>query len=342
VAALPARAVRAGARTIAALASALLIAALAPAALANPVEITAQPLALNPERPAEQRVGRLEYKGGVALSAPDRRFGGFSALSVSRDGGTVVALTRRGAWLKADLAYDKDGRLAGLSAATMGAIVGFDGRPLRRTITKAMAALPAGMLVAFGDTHRLWLYPAGGEVPFSHKPSAFRQPPGLGSAPRNGGVSALTRLNDGRILAIAEKLPAPGAEGAKANAAWVGGAPGWRALSYQRTGAYLPTDATTLPPATRWEGSVVVTERSFNIVDGYSIRVVLVPFDQIRPGHRMVGSELAVFKRPLAFDNVDGVAARRGPNGETLLYMITDDNYSPVQRTLLQMFELKE
>jgi hypothetical protein len=337
----PAGAARAGARLIVALAAALAAAGLAPNALANPVEISAQPLRLNPDRPADQRVGRLEFRGGLALASPDRRFGGFSALHVSRDGGELIALSKRGSWLKVRPTYDRDGRLTGLTDGTMGTLPGLDGRPLRRTVAKGMAALPGGTLIAFGDTHRLWLYPAGDAL-FSRKPSAFRQPPGLGNAPANGGVSALTRLNDGRILAIAEKMPAPRPEGAKANAAWVGGAPGWRALSYQRTGAYLPTDADTLPPATRWEGSVVVTERSFNIVDGYSIRVVLVSFDQVQPGRRMVGTEIARFNRPLAFDNVEGVAARRGPQGETLLYFITDDNYSPVQRTLLQMFELKE
>jgi hypothetical protein len=224
----------------------------------------------------------------------------------------------------------------------MGAIVNLDGRPIGRTDVEAMAVLPSGeILLAFEDVHRLWLYPAA-KTPFGQRPTAFRQPPGLGGAPRNGGIEALTRLNDGRFLAIAEKMPAPGREGASANAAWVGGAPGWRRLSYRRTGAYLPTDATTLPPATRWEGDVVVAERSFNIVDGISIRIVLVPFDQIRPGHRMVGTEIARFARPLIFDAVEGIAARRGPQGETLLYFITDDNYSPVQRTLLQVFELKE
>ncbi|MGE5148188.1 MAG: esterase-like activity of phytase family protein [Candidatus Eiseniibacteriota bacterium] len=337
----PARAGRAGVRLIVALAALVLAAGLSSAAFANPVEISAQPLPLSADRPAEMRVGRLDYRGGLALSAADRRFGGFSALSLSRDGSELLALTRRGSWLKAKLRYDKDGRLIGIGEGEMGALVGTDGRPLRRTLAKAMAAIPAGVLVAFGDTHRLWLYPAG-DPPFGHKPAAFRQPPGLSDAPRNGGISALTRLNDGRILTIAEKLPAPGKEGAKANAAWVGGAPGWRTLSYQRTEAYLPTDAATLPPATRWEGGVVVTERSFNIVDGYSVRLALVPFDQIRPGHRMVATELARFKRPLTLDNADGIAARRGPNGETLLYVITNDNYSPVQRTLLQMFELKE
>jgi hypothetical protein len=334
------RGVRAGARLI--LALMLGAVALATAARAATVEINAQALPLNPDRPNDLRVGRLEYRGGLALASPDKRFGGFSSLYVSRDGAELLTLSDHGYWLKARPLYDERGRLIGLDSGQMGTILNLDGRAIGRTDVEAMSVLPSGeILLAFEDVHRLWLYPAA-KTPFGRRPTAFRQPPGLGNAPRNGGIEALTRLNDGRFLAIAEKMPAAGREGAAANAAWVGGAPGWRRLSYQRSGAYLPTDAATLPPATRWEGNVVVAERSFNIVDGISIRIVLVPFDQIRPGHRMVGTEIARFARPLMFDAIEGVAARRGPQGETLLYFITDDNYSPVQRTLLQLFELKE
>ena len=40
-------------------------------------------------------------------------------------------------------------------------------------------------------------------------------------------------------------------------------------------------------------------------------------------------------------DNMEGLAVRRGPNGETFLYVISDDNYWRLQRTLLLMFEVK-
>jgi hypothetical protein len=38
---------------------------------------------------------------------------------------------------------------------------------------------------------------------------------------------------------------------------------------------------------------------------------------------------------------MEGIAVRRGVNGEIFLYIISDDNYSPLQRTLLLMFEVK-
>ena len=37
----------------------------------------------------------------------------------------------------------------------------------------------------------------------------------------------------------------------------------------------------------------------------------------------------------------EGLAVRRGPRGETLLYVISDNNYWSLQRTLLMMFEVK-
>jgi hypothetical protein len=40
---------------------------------------------------------------------------------------------------------------------------------------------------------------------------------------------------------------------------------------------------------------------------------------------------------------MEGISARRDlGSGRTLIYMISDDNYSALQRTLLLMFELME
>jgi hypothetical protein len=41
-------------------------------------------------------------------------------------------------------------------------------------------------------------------------------------------------------------------------------------------------------------------------------------------------------------DNYEGVAAGRGPGGETVVYLISDDNTNPLQRTLLMQFRLIE
>jgi hypothetical protein len=50
--------------------------------------------------------------------------------------------------------------------------------------------------------------------------------------------------------------------------------------------------------------------------------------------------ELARLASPYAVDNLEGIAATRGPRGETLLWLISDDNFNPLQRNILLLFEL--
>ena len=39
---------------------------------------------------------------------------------------------------------------------------------------------------------------------------------------------------------------------------------------------------------------------------------------------------------------MEGIAIRRDSAGRTLIYLLSDDNFSFMQRTLLLMFELRE
>ncbi len=49
-----------------------------------------------------------------------------------------------------------------------------------------------------------------------------------------------------------------------------------------------------------------------------------------------------MLRRPLTLDNMEGVAARQSERGETLIYLISDDNFRLLQRTLLMVFALEE
>jgi len=49
---------------------------------------------------------------------------------------------------------------------------------------------------------------------------------------------------------------------------------------------------------------------------------------------------LAEIKRPLTVDNFEGIAVRRNEKARRSLPSL-DDNYNPLQRTLLLMFALK-
>jgi hypothetical protein len=62
---------------------------------------------------------------------------------------------------------------------------------------------------------------------------------------------------------------------------------------------------------------------------------------ELKPGATVRPEELARLASPHAVDNLEGLAATRGARGETLLWLISDDNFNPLQRNILMLFELE-
>ena len=311
----------------------------ASACAADPVEVTARRVLLDPETPERDRVGALAWRGGLELSAADRRFGGFSALLVAPDGGGITALSDRGNWLTATLVYDS-GKLVGLRDAMMAPIHGLDGKPLNdQNLSDAESIIrlaDGALLVGFEGRHRIWRYPAQPETrPLAGDAEPFDGPPDLARAPVNGGVEAMLQLADGAILVFTEEMPAPGDPGALA--AFLQDGETWRRLSYRPGAGFKPTSAALLPG-----GDVLVLERRFTLFGGLAIRLARLDAGRIKPGARLTGVELALFRPPLAVDNMEGLAVRPGGVGEALVYLMSDDNFNPLQRTLLLHFALEE
>lgn len=314
-----------------ALAVATLLLAAAPA-WAAAIEVRAEPVPLNEKDPAGTTVGKLRYRGGIVLKSPDHRFGGFSGLAVAADGGYLIAVSDRGLRLSAKIVYGSDGNLAGLAEADLGALAGEDGRTLRSSTERdaeALAAGPSGeIIVAFERDHRLLRYLPGQRVPERLPP-----PEELAAAPANGGIEGLTFLEDGRLFAVAEELT----RGGRA-VGWVGDADGWSPLTYALSDGFVVTDLARLP-----SGDVLALERRYTMRIGVAARVRRIAKDAIAPGAELAGELIAELRPPLTVDNMEGISARRDSGtGKTLVYLISDDNFSVTQRTLLLMFDLME
>jgi len=71
------------------------------------------------------------------------------------------------------------------------------------------------------------------------------------------------------------------------------------------------------------------------------VRVMRFAASQITPGGTVRAEELARLAVPYAVDNLEGVHATRGARGETLLWLMSDDNFNRAQRTILLLFELQ-
>ena len=304
------------------------------AARGEAIKLDYTTIALHPEDDSVQRVGKLRWRGGLRISSSDARFGGLSSILVSRDGARMITLTDKGYWLTARLGYNRDGNLSAIGGAEIGPLIGPDGRPVADTRlgdAESLARLGDALVVGFeGRPHRLWLYRPGGH-PFAQSPLQLTTPRALRRAPVNGGIEALTGLPGGGLFMVAERLPrAP-----EDFYAWLLDGRKWRRRSYARHGLFHPVGAAALP-----SGDVLVLERRFTWTAGVASRIVRLGAAALRSGATLKGIELAVLDRPLVFENFEGIATRTGRTGTTLIYLVSDDNFNPLQNTLLVMFAL--
>ncbi len=305
------------------------------ATVAKPLELSSRRVHLNPDDPSAERIGKLRWRGGLELSSDDEDFGGLSALLVSADGARMTAVTDQGRRITARLLYDEEGRLASIAEGRIGKLEGADGKNLkgkRHKDAESLAQLSDGsLLTSFEHEHRILRYPAA-KKPLKKTPEVLEPPPGLADLPENKGVEALAVLDGGRIVAITQ-----GRDKDTDVAAFLHQDGRWSRLSYPKHGDFKPTGAARLP-----DGDLVVLERYFTWLGGPAARLVVIEAAQVRPGATLKGREIAEFRPPYIVDNMEGIAARRGPDGQTLIYLLSDNNFNALQRTLLLMFALEE
>ena len=313
---------------------ALIVLAAAAAVRADPIALDIRTVRLNAADRAQDLVGRLRYLGGLVLRSEDARFGGLSGLTLGAAGRRLVAVSDAGYWFEADLVIGDDGRLVGLENAALSPLRGRDGAPVEGKCAGDAEAVErrgdASYIVAFERDHRLWRYDVAGELAAA-RPIALESPPGLESVPSNRGIEALAVLGDSGLLAITEGAT----DGAGDLRGWLIGEGGASALGYRLTPFFRPTDMAVLPA-----GDVLILERSFIPPASLAARIRVVAAADIVPGARLRGAEIAHLEPPLIVDNFEGLAVHRDPRGRTVLYLVSDDNYNPLQRTLLLMFEL--
>ena len=309
---------------------------LAPAgnAPADPIEVRALPVALNPEKPRMTTVGKLAFMSGLELVSDEGRFGGLSGLEVSSDGRRLRAVSDRGHWITAALVHDSAERLVGASRWRAMAMLTPAGKPVRRHQRDAegLARLARNaFLVSFEGRHRIWRYPAAFDVP----PTRMASPPSLKEAPVNGGLEAITVLADGSVLGVTERY----ANGDGSLKGWFMENGAAHEIAYVPGDGFSPTDLAAMP-----NGDVLLLERSFNLL-GMRARIVRLAKGRLQEARRRVGATLhgdllAALERPLSVDNFEGLTLRRDRAGRTLLYLVSDDNFVPLQRTLLLQFRL--
>lgn len=308
---------------------ALLAAGLAACAAPALAQNAAQAFAL-PDIP-----GPLRPLGGLAIDAKALGGGGFSGAHLAPDL-TLTLISDRGHWAEARLVLDGLAPI-GLQPLRHGALRDEAGQPLPRGLTadaEALARLPDGTwLVAFERRHRIRAYRRL-DGPGAH----VAPPPGLENAPANGGLESLAVLKDGRLFAIAETFTPP--DRPELRHAWLGTPGRWMPLYWQPAPGFHPTDAAILP-----DGRALVLERRFSLLGGFAARLVMTAAEALRSagaGTVLRGEAiLTLDDAPLPAENWEGIAVTRFGD-QTLVALISDDNESVLQRSLLLLFAWRQ
>jgi hypothetical protein len=306
-------------------------------AWADTIDLQTTRVALKPNDPGQRNVGKLHFRGGLVLESSDPRFGGLSGLVVSADGKSVLAVSDVAYWISFKLYY-RDGDLVGADNAQLWPMRGLDGADMHfkqgdaESLTALSTRGPGGdVAVGFERDARIWRY-AFGTKHGDALPTPVQTPPALKTVRRNKGIEALARLRDGRLLAITEAT----LDEAGNMIGWILDGPNSTSISYKRHDDYDLSDLCILP-----DGDALALERRFSLPEGLFMRLRRIPATSIKPGAVLDGPVIAALDPTYTIDNMEGVAARKGRHGETLIYVISDDNYNRLERTVLLVFALK-
>jgi hypothetical protein len=290
------------------------------------------PIEVDLKRVERRNFGALTLLSAFQLASKDKRFGGLSGLSVGPDG-RVYAVSDQSYWLSASMLLDPDA-LKDLVDWRIAPILTTTKLPVRGSLRDAEALAQTrdgSFLVAFEGFHRIWRYSPPPKT-FESTPVSVQIPSAVAQAPSNGGIEALATLADGRLLIIAEELENP--DGSVK--AWVIDDGQFTELSYLPGKGFRVTDCAALN-----DGDVLVLERRYVPFGILSARLTRVKAGSLRPGAKLAGKELLKLEQPLAVENFEGIAVQQTSNG-TMIFIVSDDNYSSFQQTLLLQFLLPD
>lgn len=303
----------------------------------TPIEIKATPIQhFELKDLSRRRFGALEFRGGLILSSPYERFGGLSAIHVAPDGEHFVAVSDRTLWLRGRIVYSAAGRPSAIADAVMAPVLDTEGKPAKRWDTESIAENDGWLYVGIEGRDNIMRFDYGRKGLLAlAEPVAT--PEGVKDLPGNRGLEAIVCVPKqfplaGTLIGFSE-----GGQDAAGNLkAFLIGGPTPGTFSVKRTKDYDISDATLLP-----DGDILILDRHFSMVRGISIRIRRIRLADVKPGAFVDGPPLIEADMRYEIDNMEGLAIHRTASGETVLTMLSDDNFSPLQRTLLLQFTVR-
>ena len=276
------------------------------------------------ERAQRLNLKGLSLSGAWHLKSENDEFGGLSGLDVMRSG-SLLAISDDGklVWIGIDpetAVPDGSGSIAYLRNK--------DGEifPHKRSADSEDLAFRDGLaLISFEQSHRIEAYDLEG----------------CGAAARAARVVKLDKVVDGAVLENNRGAEALALDDGKLTVGFEVYSSGGSPLGEVRVDGTLADIRRTEQPLffmlTGMDVSEGLTAQVFRAYDpARGARAIL----RVARGETQIAE--AVLKQPLPVDNFEAVAIGRSPDGSTRIWLLSDDNFSASQRTLLLAFDLAE
>jgi hypothetical protein len=314
---------------------------LAAPSVAEPISVKALPIDyFSAAEPGRTAFGPLTFRGGLVLTSDSKEFGGVSGLRVAADG-KLTAVTDRGHWLTGTLTYN-GAKPVGLEGAALFQVLNANGKKLSGGAADLESLEAAGGTAWIGieRRHQVLRFDISKGVSAA-KGVAVPLPPEAKSFPLNGGIEGLALVPGGAekdtLLIVTEEAY----DAAGDHLAFL--LPGRtkkkiRPLTLKRRGGYAVTDLAFLPG-----GDLIVLERRYVPPFSLSMRLRRIVQSTIAEGAVLDGDVLLEAAFPVSqIDNMEALSAHKDADGVSVLTLMSDDNFSQRQRTLLLQFAIAD
>ncbi len=303
-------------------------------ATADPLQLDVRPIESFVFSGSDAEDAPLHFIGGLQLLSDNAAFGGLSGIDML-DAETAFLISDSGAFVRARLVRDEDHRLVGLADAVIGGLFPDGDGSKRRGDAEDIAFDPIdparGVLVRERQANAMLAFEMVDGRPDNFEPKRvgaedrmLRSNRGLESVAYASPASRLA----GSIVTIAERPP----RGEADIPAWIVGA---GSFSIVRHDDFDVSSARFLP-----NGDLLILERRQYF--GWGMRLRRIAGAEVAVGARVDGDYLLEAGRLSGIDNMEGLAIHLDDTGRTILTIVSDDNYSILQRTLILQFALAE
>jgi hypothetical protein len=306
----------------------------------GPAEIHATAISAFKPGSEQTRFGALEFLGGLELSSSNPLLGAMSAIRFRPDQHHFVSVLDTGHWLTGTIERDGEGRLKGIADARIMPMLD----RLGETDTGKSAMDAEGLalkgdhvLVSYEQYHRVDAYPdpgfetspPDGTIPIlipRKKLRGNRSLEALMIAPSSSPLSGATVVvaedsldEQGNMLAAVLDGPLKGR------------------FTVRHYNDFDASDGVFLP-----DGDLLLLERRFSLARGIGMRIRRIAGADIRPEAVVDGTIIFEANSSYQIDNMEGLDAFRAADGTIHLIMVSDDNHSILQRSLMLEFRLRD